>query len=247
MLLRRITQHVQDQNWFAVSIDFAIVVLGVFIGIQVANWNDARADRSLRSQYLAQLTEDLQSDISETLETERQAWARSGAIENIFEAAGLEKPLSEFYFEGEVLTSPSYPSFTSDYPFAHNHAITNLPLFDKTSGTFDAIVSNGHFGLLEDRDLVAQLQAYQRQIESVQDFDDAIVDTFRRVIDLRSRHGISIAGRATLDDLANAMQADPQLASQLETYFMHSGFQAVSMIQLRASAEALVQAIDATM
>lgn len=39
MLLRRITQHVKDQNWFAVGIDFVIVVVGVFIGLQVANWN----------------------------------------------------------------------------------------------------------------------------------------------------------------------------------------------------------------
>ena len=39
MLLRRITKHVQNQNWFAVVIDFLIVVVGVFIGIQVANLN----------------------------------------------------------------------------------------------------------------------------------------------------------------------------------------------------------------
>ncbi|MEO0368600.1 MAG: hypothetical protein AAF197_07420 [Pseudomonadota bacterium] len=45
MLLRRVTKQVKDQNWFAVGIDFAIVVIGVFIGIQVANWNDARGDR----------------------------------------------------------------------------------------------------------------------------------------------------------------------------------------------------------
>ena len=44
MLLRRITQHVKDQNWFAVLIDFAIVVFGVFIGIQVSNWNATRAE-----------------------------------------------------------------------------------------------------------------------------------------------------------------------------------------------------------
>ncbi len=45
MLLRRITQHVKDQNWFAVGLDFVIVVLGVFIGIQLGNWNDARANK----------------------------------------------------------------------------------------------------------------------------------------------------------------------------------------------------------
>lgn len=42
MLLRRIIEHVKAQNWTAVALDFVIVVVGVFIGIQVANWNDAR-------------------------------------------------------------------------------------------------------------------------------------------------------------------------------------------------------------
>ncbi|MEM1145818.1 MAG: hypothetical protein AAGI88_24860 [Pseudomonadota bacterium] len=45
MLLRRVTEHVRAQNWTAVWIDFMIVVVGVFIGIQVANWNDGRASR----------------------------------------------------------------------------------------------------------------------------------------------------------------------------------------------------------
>jgi large-conductance mechanosensitive channel len=34
-----------EQNWLAVFIDFVIVVIGVFIGIQVANWNDERLNR----------------------------------------------------------------------------------------------------------------------------------------------------------------------------------------------------------
>ncbi len=46
MILRRITKHVKDQNWFAVFLDFIIVVVGVVIGIQVANWSDNRAARA---------------------------------------------------------------------------------------------------------------------------------------------------------------------------------------------------------
>jgi hypothetical protein len=42
MLLRRVIENVKAQTWLAVSLDFVIVVVGVFIGIQVANWNDAR-------------------------------------------------------------------------------------------------------------------------------------------------------------------------------------------------------------
>ena len=33
MLLRRVIEHVNTQNWFAVGIDFVIVVVGVVIGI----------------------------------------------------------------------------------------------------------------------------------------------------------------------------------------------------------------------
>lgn len=45
MLLRSVSQHVKDQNWFAVWVDFVIVVVGVFIGIQVANWNEVQNER----------------------------------------------------------------------------------------------------------------------------------------------------------------------------------------------------------
>ncbi len=55
MLLRRITEHVKAQNWFAVGIDFVIVVIGVFIGIQVANWNEARVDRTQEREIVLQL------------------------------------------------------------------------------------------------------------------------------------------------------------------------------------------------
>ena len=66
MLLRRITEHVKAQNWFAVGLDFLIVVVGVFIGIQVANWNAARADRALEQEYIALLAQDIDA-IEETL------------------------------------------------------------------------------------------------------------------------------------------------------------------------------------
>ena len=64
MLLRRITKHVKDQNWLAVGIDFFIVVVGVFIGIQVANWNDARVEQR---ELAGQLTS-LNAEFSDNLD-----------------------------------------------------------------------------------------------------------------------------------------------------------------------------------
>ena len=61
MLFRRIAQHVKEQNWTAVCIDFLIVVIGVFVGIQVSNWNNAqfeyRAERALQDNILADMIE----------------------------------------------------------------------------------------------------------------------------------------------------------------------------------------------
>jgi len=55
MILRRITEHVKAQNWFAVWIDFLIVVVGVFVGLQVSNWNDARSRLQKEKTYLVEL------------------------------------------------------------------------------------------------------------------------------------------------------------------------------------------------
>ena len=59
MILRRLTEHVKAQNWFAVAIDFVIVVLGVFIGIQVSNWNAQRLERERDKQSLALFVDEL--------------------------------------------------------------------------------------------------------------------------------------------------------------------------------------------
>lgn len=55
MRLRHLMRHVRAQNWVAVGLDLVIVVVGVFIGIQVSNWNDARRDLSREQVYLARL------------------------------------------------------------------------------------------------------------------------------------------------------------------------------------------------
>lgn len=59
MILRRITQHVKEQNWFAVGIDFVIVVIGVFIGIQVANWNDNQNAKAALATSLERLDKEV--------------------------------------------------------------------------------------------------------------------------------------------------------------------------------------------
>lgn len=46
MVIRRIRKHATTHNWFAVAIDILIVFIGVFLGIQANNWNEARLAES---------------------------------------------------------------------------------------------------------------------------------------------------------------------------------------------------------
>jgi len=55
MILRRVIKHVKDQNWFAVGIDFLIVVLGVFVGLQVQQWATEQETRQREGVYVERL------------------------------------------------------------------------------------------------------------------------------------------------------------------------------------------------
>jgi hypothetical protein len=62
MLMRRIREHVTSHNWFAVGIDLVIVVLGVFLGTQVSNWNAERLAHEAGDTYRARIVRDLQTN-----------------------------------------------------------------------------------------------------------------------------------------------------------------------------------------
>lgn len=83
MILRSITKHVRDQNWFAVGIDFLIVIVGVFIGIQVANWNDARRDRQGEQEYLDRLRQELAVILPEAHASGAELANRMGRLEEL--------------------------------------------------------------------------------------------------------------------------------------------------------------------
>jgi hypothetical protein len=59
MILRRVIKHFRNQEWTATAIDFVIVVVGVFVGIQVSNWNIAKQQQERANIYSQRLLEEL--------------------------------------------------------------------------------------------------------------------------------------------------------------------------------------------
>ncbi len=58
MILRRLTDAFRRQDWFTVAVETLIVVFGVFIGLQVNNWNEARKQADLQAKLLERLEEE---------------------------------------------------------------------------------------------------------------------------------------------------------------------------------------------
>ena len=60
MIYKRFAANLRAQNWFAIGIEFAIVVAGVFVGTQVSNWNAQRLEKRETQRMLTQLKPNLQ-------------------------------------------------------------------------------------------------------------------------------------------------------------------------------------------
>lgn len=59
MIFRRFAGNLRHQDWTAVAVSLAVVVLGVFIGLQVSNWNEDRQTAAKSAAFTQRLRADL--------------------------------------------------------------------------------------------------------------------------------------------------------------------------------------------
>ncbi len=149
MILRRITEHVKAQNWFAVGLDFIIVVVGVFIGIQVSNWNAAQQRAATADVFEARLIGDIRNEI--------------GVIENRIEIYTDILTIADRL--AVEITGPADalgPDFLRDAHFA-----TSLWRFRRTQDTYDELLTSGELGLIADTKVRSELSRYYRDLDAV--------------------------------------------------------------------------------
>ncbi len=140
MILRRLSQSFKEQNWMAIAIEFVLLVLGVFLGIQVANWNQKLADARLGQEYVMRLKSDLEKDLA----SRRDLIAYYAAVLESIERtdALLADPVSD----AKTLVFNAYRA-------------TEINFRAPTRATWDEIVSTGDTGLLP-RDVVVSAGEY---------------------------------------------------------------------------------------
>ena len=59
MILRKLADAMRRQDWFTVALEIAIVMIGIFLGLQVNAWNQSRIDRAEEAVFLQSLYQDV--------------------------------------------------------------------------------------------------------------------------------------------------------------------------------------------
>jgi hypothetical protein len=145
MLLRRVIDHVRDQNWFAVFLDFVIVVVGVFIGIQVANWNGERLDQQEEEVLIGRLRADferIEEDADRSLVFHERMTSNLRTVVRSLPSDALKDEDARVFEQALV--------FGITFQTSADH-----------SGTFTELMSSGRANILRDRILLDELVAYE--------------------------------------------------------------------------------------
>ena len=142
MILRRVIEHVKKQHWTAVFLDFVIVVLGVFIGIQVSNWNAERAQRVAAADFHARLLADMR-------------------LEEI-----NYKIIQAYYLDAQHAAETAHKGLTGEVDLSDADLLINAfrgsqyNWMERHRSTFDELVASGNFDLIADTQLRTIVTGY---------------------------------------------------------------------------------------
>ena len=220
MILRRITEHVKAQNWFAVAIDFLIVVVGVFIGLQVQEWSKHREERQREMQIVADLLADLDIDRSQYANGLAIDAHRVSAANASLKGAALA-PI-EFNWEKSASDNVDYSFDTSavaEYPASRLDRLwTDVVIgFHPTpsTATFDAMVGAGDIKIFRDRQIVRELQTYHNLTESVLAQNEKLLAIRGNVLNIGASSGLAPYSRMPAADYLQLVAGNPQLAATI--------------------------------
>lgn len=124
MIFRRISSAIRRQDWFTVLIEIGIVVIGLLIGLQINNWNEARADRAKEAAFLERLAIDVdraREQLAGFVEVREDRLRTIAQVENMYFGDGDITPLSEWacrqFASMHLITHPpvAVPSITEAF------------------------------------------------------------------------------------------------------------------------------------
>lgn len=144
MILRRMANGIRQQDWYTVVLEVLIVVVGIFLGLQVDDWNNDRKDRVRAQGYLGRIASDLEADIAAA--TDRMVFWRD---------------VSEYGAKGLAYAETGEPGTATHWELlVAFFQASQVAEFILTQATFDELKSAGELGLISDLEFRNRLTGY---------------------------------------------------------------------------------------
>ncbi|MEE2526594.1 DUF6090 family protein [Hyphobacterium sp. HN65] len=139
MILANLAKAIREQNYYAVFLEFVIVVVGVLLAFQISAWSANRANRALALDSLDRLASDL--------EMERANWQHTLDYYSSTRAHAL-RALEAYRNPPDA---PGEALLIDLYQASQQWNVT------ARTGTYDELVATGRIAFIDDEDLRALL------------------------------------------------------------------------------------------
>ena len=164
MLLRRFMAHIQQQNWFAVTLDIIVVIVGIFLGMQVADWNEQRKEREVEQQFLNRLLADAETNRIDL----------NSLIEH------FTRQVDAIYELGQATSAKSLQGYDESKIERGIYSLLSFPSIRFRSGTTGELLSAGKMDLIQDDEvktlLLEQNALYEFVMTQHRDFRLFLID-----------------------------------------------------------------------
>lgn len=134
MIIKRIAEAFRRQDWFTVSLEIVIVMIGIFLGLQVNAWNQSRIDHAEEAVFLQALYQDvleLEKNSTELIELRIEELKAIGAASDILFGRVDWRELTEFECDAistshsPGIVATSLPSWTALRDAGRTHIVRN--------------------------------------------------------------------------------------------------------------------------
>ncbi len=184
MLLRRIAEHLRAGNWFAVTLDLLVVVLGVFLALQAERWYDEQRAASQEQIHLVDLAEDFELS-RQNIENQHKRMS---------EAAQAAVTLLETRLSDAIELS------NKEFYLLLQTTLRGAALAP-VRRTYDVLIATGDFTAIKDQSLKKALAQFYEQ------------SSWQRIIDLREHQQANIVDPwiiANFDHIALMRENHPE-------------------------------------
>lgn len=246
MILRRVIEHVKKQHWTAVALDFVIVVMGVFVGLQVNNWNEARANRGIVAAHLSEIREDLHSYLAYHEKLYNSAVARIAAVDYIYDKAFGRKLPKVLRLSVETWAVPEAPPLAEEDLDVLMGSVNLIRITVGSRNGYESLISSGHLGLIENRDLARRIQQYYNRYDDVRDTAGDVFRPFRNDGALASyKYGVSVFDERPAEEIVEIARKNEEFAAYLRSAREWGVVHAAFLTDLKTLTEELLDEIDA--